>query len=44
MGQIIDKLDTARYKSDAKLVATLKEQLTNFRYDLIEDKATELLS
>jgi HPt (histidine-containing phosphotransfer) domain-containing protein len=43
MGQIIDKLDTVRYKSDPKLVAELKEQLTNFRYDLIEDKATELL-
>jgi HPt (histidine-containing phosphotransfer) domain-containing protein len=43
MGEIIEKLDLVRYSSDAKLVANLKEQLTNFRYDLIEDKATELL-
>jgi HPt (histidine-containing phosphotransfer) domain-containing protein len=43
MGQVIEKLDAKRYSSDPKLVSELKEQLTNFRYDLIEDKATELL-
>lgn len=43
MGEIIDRLDTVRYRTDAKLVDTFKEHLTNFRYDLIESKAVELL-
>ncbi|MDR1083102.1 MAG: hypothetical protein LBL27_04455 [Coriobacteriales bacterium] len=43
MEQIIEKLDTARYRSMPRLVDNLREQLTNFRYDLIEDKTRELL-
>jgi HPt (histidine-containing phosphotransfer) domain-containing protein len=43
MEQAIKKMDTVRYTSDPRLVETLREQLTNFRYDLIEDKARELL-
>lgn len=44
MGQLIKDMDAMRYRSDPHLVDNLKEQLTNFRYDLIEDKARELLS
>jgi HPt (histidine-containing phosphotransfer) domain-containing protein len=43
MEQTIKDMDELRYRSDPKLVSTLREQLTNFRYDLIEDKAHELL-
>jgi HPt (histidine-containing phosphotransfer) domain-containing protein len=43
MEQAIDKLNALRYRSDARLVETLREHLTNFRYDLIEAKAQELL-
>ncbi|MDR1184675.1 MAG: Hpt domain-containing protein [Coriobacteriales bacterium] len=43
MEQIIKDMDALRYQSDPQLVNNLREQLTNFRYDLIEDKATELL-
>jgi HPt (histidine-containing phosphotransfer) domain-containing protein len=43
MGQLIKDMDAARYRSDLHLVDNLREQLTNFRYDLIEDKARELL-
>ena len=39
----IKELDLACYRSDPNLVQTLKEQLTLFRYDLIENKALELL-
>jgi HPt (histidine-containing phosphotransfer) domain-containing protein len=44
MQQIIEKLDAVRYRNNPRLVADFREQLTNFRYDLIEDKARELLS
>jgi HPt (histidine-containing phosphotransfer) domain-containing protein len=44
MERIIQEMDTLRYRSDPQLMNNLKEQLTNFRYDLIEDKARELLS
>jgi HPt (histidine-containing phosphotransfer) domain-containing protein len=44
MEQLIKDMDAKRYRSDSRLVANLREQLTNFRYDLIEDKARELLS
>jgi HPt (histidine-containing phosphotransfer) domain-containing protein len=44
MEQAIKDMDALRYRSDSRLVEDLKEQLTNFRYDLIEDKARELLS
>jgi HPt (histidine-containing phosphotransfer) domain-containing protein len=44
MEQAIQDMDAMRYRSDPRLVDNLKEQLTNFRYDLIEDKARELLS
>jgi HPt (histidine-containing phosphotransfer) domain-containing protein len=44
MEQAIKDMDAVRYRSDARLVDDLREQLTNFRYDLIEDKARELLS
>jgi HPt (histidine-containing phosphotransfer) domain-containing protein len=43
MEQAIKDMDALRYRSDPHLVAHLREQLTNFRYDLIEDKARELL-
>jgi HPt (histidine-containing phosphotransfer) domain-containing protein len=43
MEQTIKDMDALRYRSDPQLVNTLREQLTNFRYDLIEDKAHELL-
>ncbi|MDR2587091.1 MAG: Hpt domain-containing protein [Coriobacteriales bacterium] len=43
MQQAIDKLDVVRYRAHPRLVSDLREQLTNFRYDLIEDKARELL-
>lgn len=44
MEQAITDMDAKRYRSDPQMVANLREQLTNFRYDLIEDKARELLS
>ncbi|MDR0347034.1 MAG: hypothetical protein LBH56_01490 [Coriobacteriales bacterium] len=44
MEQTIKDMDAWRYRSDSQLVSTLREQLTNFRYDLIEDKARELLA
>jgi HPt (histidine-containing phosphotransfer) domain-containing protein len=43
MEQAIKEMDVARYSSNPRLVDELREQLTNFRYDLIEDKARELL-
>jgi HPt (histidine-containing phosphotransfer) domain-containing protein len=44
MEQTIKDMDTVRYRTDPRLVDDLREQLTNFRYDLIEDKARELLN
>ena len=43
MEQLIVELDKARYTSDPKLVAGLREDFTNFRYDLIEEKTKSLL-
>jgi hypothetical protein len=43
MEQAIRDMEAVRYRSHPRLVADLREQLTNFRYDLIEDKARELL-
>jgi HPt (histidine-containing phosphotransfer) domain-containing protein len=43
MEQAIKDMDAVRYRSNPRLVEDLREQLTNFRYDLIEDKARELL-
>jgi hypothetical protein len=43
MEQAIKDMEAVRYRSYPRLVADLREQLTNFRYDLIEDKARELL-
>jgi HPt (histidine-containing phosphotransfer) domain-containing protein len=43
MEQAIKDMDSVRYRSNPHLVKDLQEQLTNFRYDLIEDKARELL-
>jgi HPt (histidine-containing phosphotransfer) domain-containing protein len=40
----IEDLDKARYSFDSKLVSDLNQNLINFRYDLIEDKAQELLA
>ncbi|MDR1015074.1 MAG: hypothetical protein LBL86_08895 [Coriobacteriales bacterium] len=43
MERIIKEMDALRYRSDPRLVEVLREHLTNFRYDLIEEKAQGLL-
>ncbi|MDR2106365.1 MAG: hypothetical protein LBP24_03050 [Coriobacteriales bacterium] len=43
MEQAIKDMEAVRYRLHPQLVEDLREQLTNFRYDLIEDKARELL-
>jgi HPt (histidine-containing phosphotransfer) domain-containing protein len=43
MQRALDELDRFSYPNDPKVVAYLREQTTNFRYDLVEEKARELL-
>ncbi|MDR1421921.1 MAG: Hpt domain-containing protein [Coriobacteriales bacterium] len=44
MQKALDELDRFVYTSDPKAIDYLREQTTNFRYDLVEEKARELLS
>ena len=43
MEHILEELDKTRYASAPKLIAELRDDLTNFRYDLIEEKVKALL-
>jgi HPt (histidine-containing phosphotransfer) domain-containing protein len=44
MEQAIDELDGFRYRSDPELVKRLRTQLTDFRYDLVENEARAALA
>ncbi|MDR2196801.1 MAG: hypothetical protein LBO07_02425 [Coriobacteriales bacterium] len=43
MQKALDELDAFSYTSEPNAIAYLREQTTNFRYDLVEEKARQLL-